>query len=97
MPLLGVCPEAQVTYPRINPAQRKDNELTNGHTHFFLIGDDGKKFNWSDEAKVKYDLAERIAAGRNKGPGGAKYNCKIITVLLGDNPACYKDIEMVWY
>lgn len=95
MNLLGVCPEAQVTYPRINPAQRKDNELTNGHTHFFLIGDDGKKFDWAEEAKLKYDLAQRISVGRNKGLGGAKYACKILTVLLGDNPACYKDIEMV--
>jgi hypothetical protein len=55
--LIGVCPEAEVTYPRINPAQRKDNELTNGHTHFFLVGDENKKFEWGDESKLKYDLA----------------------------------------
>ena len=52
-----MCPEAQVTYPRINPAQRKDNELTNGHTHFFLIGDEKHKMEWGDESKLKYDLA----------------------------------------
>ena len=56
--LVGVCPEAQVTYPRINPAQRKDNELTNGHTHLFLIGEEkGSKFDWGEEAKLKYELA----------------------------------------
>jgi hypothetical protein len=38
--LMGVCPEAEITYPKINPQQRRDNELTNGHTHFFLIGDE---------------------------------------------------------
>ena len=34
--LLGVCPEAQICYPKIQ--NRQANELTNGHTHFFLIG-----------------------------------------------------------
>ncbi len=38
VPLIGVCPEAEVEYPRLNPTNRKDNELTNGHTHFFTIG-----------------------------------------------------------
>ena len=57
--LMGVVPESEITYPRINPAQRKDNELTNGHTHFFLIGDDSKKFEYGDESKLKFDLAMR--------------------------------------
>lgn len=34
--LIGVCPEAQVAFPKIS--NRQPNELTNGHTHFFLIG-----------------------------------------------------------
>ena len=93
--LVGVCPEAQVTYPRINPAQRKDNELTNGHTHFFLLGEENKtKFDWGEEAQIKFDLAQRIALGRSKF-GGNKQSCKIVTVLLGDNPSCFKEIELV--
>ena len=36
--LIGVAPEHKVIYPRINPNETKDNELTGGHTHFFLIG-----------------------------------------------------------
>lgn len=39
IPLFGVGPEKEVIYPRINPIGKKDNELTNGHTHFLLIGD----------------------------------------------------------
>lgn len=39
-----------MTYPRINPAQRKDNELTNGHSHFVLLGDENHKFDWGDES-----------------------------------------------
>ena len=58
-----------MTYPRINPAQRKDNELTNGHSHFILRGDENKKFAWGDESLIKFDLAQRIAIGRNKFGG----------------------------
>lgn len=41
VPLIGVAPEQEIIYPRINPNSKKDNELTNGHTHFVLIGDGG--------------------------------------------------------
>lgn len=44
---------------------------------------------------MKFDLAQRIAAGRSKGFGGNKNPCKIVTIILGDNPNCYKDIELV--
>ena len=56
---MGVFPEKEISYPRINPSQRRDNELTNGHTHFFLLGDETKKFEWGDETKLKFDLAQR--------------------------------------
>lgn len=38
VPLIGVCPESEIDYPRLNPTNRKETELTNGHTHFFTIG-----------------------------------------------------------
>ena len=43
MTLIGVAPEHEVIYPRINPAEKKDNELTNGHTHFMLLGERGSE------------------------------------------------------
>jgi SLOG in TRPM, prokaryote len=67
--------------------------LTNGHSHFFLLGDENHKFEWGDEAQIKFDLAQRIAVGRNKF--GSTQQCKMVTVLLGDNPQCYNDIELV--
>ena len=105
--LMGVAPEHEIIYPRINPDVKKDNELTNGHTHFILLGDNkdsdvkpaksktlakkaGKKLAWGEEAQVKFDLAKRLAAGRNKIGGST--NCKIVTVLIGDNPQCYQDV-----
>jgi hypothetical protein len=39
--LIGVAPENEIIYPRINPNDKKDNELTSGHTHFFLLGQAG--------------------------------------------------------
>ena len=84
-----------MTYPRINSAQRKDNELTNGHSHFVLLGDENHKFDWGDESQLKFNLAERIATGRSKF--GNTHRCKTVTILLGDNPQCYLDIELVSY
>lgn len=52
------------------------------------------RYDWGDETQVKFDIAKRIAAGRSSF-GGSKYQCKIITVLLGDNPYCVSDLEMV--
>jgi len=89
--LVGIAPEKEVTYPKINPTQRKENELTNGHTHFMLIGDDEHTYDWGDEAPLKFEIAKRIAQGRSTF--GGKQPCKIVTVLLGDNPYCQKDIE----
>jgi hypothetical protein len=41
--LIGVCPESEISYPKLSELHRKPNELTNGHTHFIIIGkEDGK-------------------------------------------------------
>ena len=99
--LVGVAPEHEIIYPRISPNEKKDNELTNGHTHFILLGDqesqmknsriDPKKYTWGDETAIKFDLAKRIASGRGKMGGTTP--AKIVCVLVGDNPQCHKDIE----
>jgi hypothetical protein len=75
--------------------------LTNGHTHFILIGENDsdkveaekstKKFKWGDETTLKFDIAKRIAQGRTKMAGGA--SCKIVTVLVGDNSQCEQEIS----
>ena len=66
VPLIGVCPENEISYP-VNSSNKKENQLTNGHTHFLLIGDDsGNKYKWGDEAKIKAEVAKRVAKGRSK-------------------------------
>ena len=59
--MIGVAPEAQISYPKLS--RKKANELANGHSHFFLIGKEDKsvKFNWGEECSVKYELAKRFA------------------------------------
>lgn len=84
--LVGVCPDAQVSFPKIS--NKSANELTNGHTHFFLLGkeDQSLTYNWGDESRLKYELAKRVAKGRISGMGGqVAPPCKIVTVVIGDN------------
>lgn len=84
--LIGVSPEACVTFPKISNHQ--PNELTNGHSHFFLLGKEDKSttLEWGEESKLKYELAQRITKGRISGMGGSLAPCcKTLTVVLGDN------------
>ena len=87
--LIGVCPEAEVLYPRLNPQARSDSELTNGHTHFFCIGKEKGKpgeIKWGQESSLKYDLAKRITIGRKGGfSSSSAPPCKMVTVVVGDN------------
>lgn len=91
VPLIGVCPESEISYP-VNSSNKKENELTNGHTHFFLIGSDenNKKYKWGEEAQLKAEIAKRISKGRSKY--GSSYVCKIVVVVVGDNPKCIEDL-----
>lgn len=72
MTLIGVCPEAEVEYPRLNHANKTAVELTNGHTHFFCVGAvKGKQgeLKWGSETPLKFELAKRICVGRKGGYG----------------------------
>ena len=89
--LIGVAPEAEILYPKVNPTEHFDNELSNGHTHLVLIGDKKNEYHWGDEAQIKTEMAEKIAAGKNT----LKPKCKVVGVLLGDNPNCTKDLIYV--
>lgn len=35
--LVGVAPEGEIKFPKINPSQVDGTELANGHTHLFLV------------------------------------------------------------
>ena len=89
--LIGVAPEPDILYPKVNPTEKFDNELTNGHTHFILLGDKRKELHWEDEAAVKIELADRISSGKY----GNQPKCKVVGVLLGDNDRCINELSLV--
>ena len=91
--LVGVAPEPEILYPKVNPTERFDNELTNGHTHFILVADKKKELKWGDEAKIKAEIADKIAAGKH----GNKPKCKVVGVLLGDNEKCINELAYVLF
>lgn len=35
--LVGIAPEGEIKFPKINPSQVDGTELANGHTHLFLV------------------------------------------------------------
>lgn len=89
--LIGIAPESQIEYPKINPEAFSSTLLTNGHTHFILIGKDDKTITWGKEAKLKVAFAERLANGRK---GAYSYKSKVCGVILGNIPDCIEEIML---
>ena len=77
--LIGIAPENKIEYPKINPEEFSNSLLTNGHTHFILLGKDDKSLNWGQEAKFKVNFAERLANGRK---GAYQYKAKVVGVIF---------------
>jgi len=89
--LIGIAPENKIEYPKINPEEFSNTLLTNGHTHFILLGKDDKTLNWGQEAKFKVNFAERLANGRK---GAYQYKAKVVGVILGNIPNCADECLM---
>jgi hypothetical protein len=108
--LIGCAPEKEVIYPRINPVGKKDNELTNGHTHFVLLGDPAedttsKKNEMTSEMKKRRkefywgeEIQVKLDFAKRVAAGRQKKNgpppCKVVMVLVGDNAISHKEVEM---
>ena len=95
--LIGIAPENKIEYPKINPEEFSSTLLTNGHTHFILLGKDDKSLNWGQEAKFKVNFAERLANGRK---GAFPYKAKVVGIVFGNIPNCTDEclmfIEKKW-
>ena len=89
--LIGIAPENKIEYPKINPEEFSNSLLTNGHTHFILLGKDDKNLNWGQEAKFKVNFAERLANGRK---GAFQYKAKVVGIILGNIPNCTDEVLM---
>ena len=89
--LIGIAPENKIEYPKINPEEFSNSLLTNGHTHFILLGKDDKNLTWGQEAKFKVNFAERLANGRK---GAYQYKAKVVGIILGNIPNCTDEVLM---
>jgi hypothetical protein len=94
--LIGIAPENQIEYPK-NQSEFSNKLLTNGHTHFILLGKDDKKLMWGDETKFKLNFIERLIKGKK---GAFDYQCKVVGIVLGNVPncldECLKFVEKNW-
>jgi hypothetical protein len=87
--LIGIAPKEQIELPKISNEKYSNNTLSQGHSHFILLGKEGIKLEWGDEYKIKLSFAERMASGRK----GFSYKCKMVGVILGNNPRCEEEIN----
>ncbi|CAD8127926.1 unnamed protein product [Paramecium sonneborni] len=88
--LIGIAPEQAVSYPKLNPTKIEKNELSNGHTHIFLIG--GDNVNYGTEALFKINLCKAIATGKISKTQG-RPRCKIVNILFADSNDCFDEIR----
>jgi hypothetical protein len=87
--LIGIAPENMIEYPKINQESLSNKALTNGHSHFILIGNERIKFKWGDEIKFKLNFAERIANGRK----GFPYKSKVVGIIVGNLPGSEDEVN----
>ncbi len=80
-------------FPKLNPTSHPENELSNGHTHFVLLGNEKNKMKWGEEAALKLELAKRIAKGRPKY--GSHRGCKVLAIFFGDNEESDTELALV--
>ncbi|EGR26903.1 hypothetical protein IMG5_205830 [Ichthyophthirius multifiliis] len=85
--LIGIAPENDIQFPKVNQNQFNQNELSKGHTQFFLLTD----CQWSQEVLFKLLLALKIAQGNlNKNPN----HQKIVNILLGDSDQYIEEVRL---
>lgn len=89
--LIGIAPEAMIELPKPLTDKFSKKMLTNGHTHFILLGNNENRLKWGNEAKFKVNFIERLRLGRK----GFNYNCKTVGVLLGNISDCEDEIIYV--
>lgn len=78
---------------QITEIEQFSTELTSAHTHLFMV-DDRNFQKWGTEAKLKMKIAENISKGNLESRAKNFQNCKIIMVLMGDNPYIKEEIKI---
>ena len=89
--LIGIAPENKIEYPKMNSYNFSNTMLTNGHSHFVLLGNDEKKLEWGNESKFKISFIERLIKGKKNL---FNYECKCVGVIFGNIPNCIDECLM---
>lgn len=89
--LIGIAPEFMIELPKPNSDLFSKKMLTNGHSHFILIGNNENKLVWGEECKLKVSFIERLLSGRK----GYNYKCKTVGILMGNIDGCENEINYV--
>lgn len=89
--LIGVAPEYMIELPKPNSDNFSQKKLTNGHTHFIILGNNDNRINWGGEAKFKVGFIERILIGIKEH----NYKCKTVGIVLGNIENCIDEILYV--
>lgn len=85
--LIGIAPENCIELPRPNPGSFSSKVISNGHTHFILLGSEDYKLKWGEETSFKLGLIERLISGRK----GFEYKCKTVGIILGNIPSVIEE------
>ena len=88
---IGIAPENKIEYPKMNSYNFSNTMLTNGHSHFILLGNDDKKLEWGNESKFKINFIERLIKGKKSI---FDYECKCVGVIFGNIPNCVDECLM---
>lgn len=88
IPLIGISPKNKIELPKLLNEKYSINTLSQGHSHFILLGDDEFKLEWGDETKIKMKFAERIISGRK----GSYYKSKMVGIILENIANCEGEI-----
>ena len=86
--LIGIAPEYMIELPKPNPDKFSSKMLTNGHTHFILLGNNENRLKWGSESKFKAGFIERLLIGRK----GFNYKCKTVGIIFGNINNCEDEI-----
>lgn len=88
IPLIGICPESMIDLPKPNFDNFSRRMLSNGHTHFILLGNKQNQLQWGNEIDFKTGFITRLTKGRK----GYNYICKTVGVVFGNINNCIDEI-----
>ena len=92
---VGVFPEKQVTFPKIQQTEPLETDLALGHSHYFMVCNDeyDSYTNWGSESKIKYQIIDEISKGSVQNREAGYSECKKVVVCMGDHMSCLQDLK----